>query len=88
MLDTLLDFDGKKKRQNYPAELIEKLMQQAMIQSIGMDDRNLTRSLSILKKHLLNVSTIEEKRLVASRAQHFIDRYVDLVAKNRELDYN
>ncbi len=44
-----------------------------------MEDRNLTRTLSILSKQLAILTKIEEKRVLADRAQHFIDRFVDLM---------
>jgi len=88
MLDGLLSFDSEKLKKDYPESLIEKLLQQAIVQSVGMDDRNLTRCLSILRKLLPHQSTIEQKRLVAQRAQIFIDRFVELLRRNGELDYN
>ena len=53
-----------------------------------MEDNNLTRALSIINKLIPKLTKIEEKRLFADRAQHFIDRYVDLIEKNRDVDYH
>lgn len=58
-----------------------------MVQSVAMDDRNIARMLCILNKHAKNVNTIEDKRLLAQRAQHFIDRFVDLLEKKRDVEY-
>jgi hypothetical protein len=54
---------------------------------MSMDDRNLTRALSILNKLIPNVTKIEEKRVIAERVQHFIDRFVDLFEKKRDIEY-
>jgi hypothetical protein len=52
-----------------------------------MDDKNLTRALSILTRLNSTAHSIESKRLIAERTQHFIDRYVDLMQKKRDVDY-
>lgn len=52
-----------------------------------MDDRNLTRALSILNKLVPTLTKIEEKRVLAQRVQHFIDRFVDLFEKKRDIEY-
>lgn len=57
------------------------------MQSIGMDDRKLTRTLSVLRKQLPLLTTIEQKRELASRAQHFIDRFTDVLSRGSEHDY-
>ena len=52
-----------------------------------MDDKNLTRALSILNRLNPMLQQIESKRLLAERVQHFIDRYVDLLQKKRDVEY-
>lgn len=87
MLDGLLDTQKRRDPPTLNHDLLDKLLNQAVVQSIGMDDRNLTRSLSILRKHLPLLELIEQKRVLASRAQHFIDRFTDVLARGTEHDY-
>lgn len=42
------------------AQLIEKLLEQTIVQSVSMTDHNLTRALSILKKQLPTLNKIEQ----------------------------
>jgi hypothetical protein len=75
----LIDFLAGQSNDELSNQLIDKMLTQSVVQSANMDDKNLTRALSILSRVNPTLQSIENKRILAERAQHFIDRYVDLL---------
>jgi hypothetical protein len=65
MLDTLIEFPVKKHHIQLQQDVCEKFLQQALVQSVAMDDRNIARMLSILSKQAKQLKSIEDKRLNA-----------------------